>query len=213
MVNGRNAASCFFTLLAALFTAAAVCAAFFCRDQKPVLLSEQEEAVQLAQKLMDAVCEGDFSRAETMLYGTAELGADRIPEDPIGAMVWSAYLSSLDYELVGELYTTQTGIAQDVKLISMELATATEHLGSRARELLNEAVRSAEDVSELYDETNAYREELVMAILQEAARQALEEDVRYTYQVFPLQLVYSEGQWRGIADQAFLRAVSGGITG
>lgn len=209
----RSVGSCFFALLAGLFAAAVIAAAIFCRDQKPVLLSQPEAAVHRAKALMDAVCNGDFSRAETMLLGNPELGADRIPEDAVGAMIWDAYVKSLDYELAGEMYATDTGIAQDVKLISMELATATEHLSRRARELLNEEIAAAEDVSELYDENNAYREDLVMEILQEAARQALEEDVRYTYQVFPLQLVYRDHQWWGLADQAFLNAVSGGVTG
>lgn len=200
-------------IFAVFLTAAAVAAVILCRGMKPVMLSAPEEAVQHARNLMDAVCAGDFSGTEAMLYGMPDLGADRLPSDPVGVMIWNAYVSSLDYELVGEVYATGEGVAQKVKFISLELPTATEHLGSRARNLLNEAVAAAEDVSELYDENNEYREELVKEILQEATRQALEEDVRYTYQVFPLQLIYCDGQWWTVADQTFLNVVSGGIAG
>lgn len=200
-------------MIAVFLAAAAVALVILCRGMKPVLLSIPEVAVQHTKKLMDAVCAGDFSEAEDLLYGTPDLGVDRMPSHPVGAMIWDAYVGSLDYTLVGEVYATEEGVAQNVKLISLELPTAMEHLGSRARDLLNEAVAEAEDVSELYDENNEYREELVEEILQEAARQALEEDVRYTYQVFPLQLVCSDGQWWAVADQTFLNVISSGITG
>lgn len=204
---------CFFAFLAAFFTAAALGTAAFCRDNPPVLLSVPEAAALRAEELMDAVCDGDFSGAEAMLYGTPDLGADRLPSDSIGAMVWNAYLQSLDYRFVGEFYATDAGIAVDVKLISLEMESVLKNLGTRSRKLLKDAVASAENVSDLYDENNEYREDLMMEILQEAARQALEEDVRYTYRIFPLQLVYSEGQWQPVADQVFLNAVSGGMTG
>lgn len=198
--------------LAFFLTAAAITAVLTCRGMTPVLVSAPEEAAVHAQQLMDAVCTGNFQEAEAMLYGTPSLGADREPSDPIGAMIWEAYVSSLDYELVGQMYATEDGVAQDVKFISLELPTATQNLGRRARELLNEAVEAAKDVSQLYDKNNEYREDLVMDIFKKACRQALEEDVRYTYQIFPLQLVYSDGQWWGVADQTFLNAISGGIT-
>ena len=203
----------FFAFLAVTFSAAAISLALFCRNVSPVLLHKPEEAAQRAQALMETVCDGDFALAETMLYGTPDLGIDREPRDPVGSMIWNAYVASLDYRLQGELYATDTGLAQDVKLISLELDSVTKNLGSRARTLLNERIGAAEDVAELYDENNEYREDLVMEILEEAARQALEEDVRYAYQIIPLQLIYREDQWWVAADQVFLNAISGGITG
>jgi len=202
-----------FALLAVLFAFCAVALTVFFRDAKPVLCRGGEEAAEQAGILMDAVCSGDFARAEELLYGNPELGADRDPADRIGAMIWQAYINSLDYQLSGEVYTTDTGIAQDVKIISMEIPTAVEQLGSRARRLLKEKVEAAEDVTELYDENNEYREDLVADILEEAARQALEEDVRYSYLIVPLQLVYAQDRWQVVADQAFLQAISGGIAG
>lgn len=202
----------FCTLLAALFAAAVLGITWFCRDMAPVLLNAPEDSVRQAEQLMDAVCAGDFAAAESLLQGTTDLSTGREPADSVGKLVWDAYVESLDYELVGSLYATDTGLAQNVKLIHMELDAATEQLGSRARALLQEAVDSAEDVSEVYNADNSYREELVHEVLQEAARQALEEDVRYTYQVFPVRLVYEEGQWLVVTDREFWKAVSGGVS-
>lgn len=202
-----------FALLAVLFAAGAIILTIIYQNAKPMLLCGTEEAAGQVCILMDAVCSGDFARAEELLYGNPELGADRDPADRIGAMIWQAYINSLDYQLSGEVYATDTGIAQDVKIISMEIPTAVEQLGSRARRLLKEKVEAAEDVTELYDENNEYREDLVADILEEAARQALEEDVRYSYRIVPLQLVYAQDRWQVVADQAFLQAISGGIAG
>lgn len=202
----------FYALLAAVLAAAAIGISFFCRHADPVLLYQPEDAVRQVERLMDAVCDGDFEEAETLLYGRPDLGADRQLVDPVAALIWKAYVQSLDYQLQGEIYATQTGLAQNVKLISLELDTATHKLGQRARELLNQRIAGAQDVSELYDENNEYREELVREILREAARDALEEDVRYSYRILPLQLVYSEEQWWVAADQTFLNAVCGSIT-
>ena len=200
------------SLLATVFTGTALWAVIQFPGQPPVLLQPSTEAVALAEELMDAVCSGDFERAETMLYGQPELGVDRQPAEVAGTMIWNAYVNSLDYELMGELYATDRGLAQDVKIIFMVLPTVTANLSTRTRQLLNEAIAAAEDVSELYDEKNEYREDLVMDILHRAVAQALEEDVRYSYRVVQLQLVYRDGQWKAVADRAFLDAISGGIS-
>ena len=47
--------------------------------------------------------------------------------------------------------------------------------------------------------------------MEEAVRQALEEDARYTYQIVPVQLIYREGQWWISPDKALLEAISGGM--
>lgn len=208
----KRGLSAFFALLAACFAAAALSCAIFCRGRVPVLAGVPDAAAELTASLMDALCRGDFEEAQTMLYGDPDLGAGGVPGETAGAMIWDAYLQSLDYQLVGELYPTQRGLCQDVKIIHMELDSVTKNLNTRARTLLDEAVASAQTVEEVYDETNAYREDLVMDILEQAVAQALEEDARYTYRILPLQLVWEEGRWFAVADRAFLDAVSGGIT-
>lgn len=209
----RKMASWVLGVLAACLTAAVIAAAVLCPSQKPLLLDAPEEAVTCAAELMEAVCNGDFSKAETFLYGNAKLGADRQPSDSAGSLIWEAYVQSLDYQLVGELYPTESGLAQDVKIISLELDSVTKNLDVRAQQILTETIAEAEDVSQLYDENNEYREELVMGILRQAVQDALEEDTRYAYQVIPLRLVYSGEEWNVVADRNFLNAISGGIIG
>lgn len=212
MKRKKTAALCFGLLAAVCFLMAAVLAVRF-RGATPVLVSAPPEAARQVEALMEAVCGGDFSQAEALLYGTPELGLDREPEDPVGALLWQAYVDSLDYALSGSCYASENGVCQDVKIISLELPSVTEGLGERARELLNRRLEQAEDVSEIYDEDNEYRQELVQEVLLEAARQALEEDARYGYRIVTLRLVYDREQWWVAADAQLLQAVSGGIGG
>ena len=198
--------------LACVFAAAAIAAAVFCREKTPALIQPSQEAVRHAERFMEAVCNGEFDLAQTMIQGQPDLGTGKELSSAAGQRIWDAYVQSLDYELVGGLYATQTGLVQNVKIIGLELSTATEEVGQRARMLLNAAVDAAKDVTELYDAQNNYREDLVMDLLDQAVRAALEEDVRYGYQVIPLQLVYEDGSWWVAGDRNLFSAISGGLT-
>lgn len=208
----RSVISACLGLLAVLLAAAAVFLVITFRDAKPVLLYVPEEVSLRVEEMMDAICCGDFSSAAKRMYGNPDLGIDRESEDPVNRAFWNAFVSSLDYELVGEPYATQSGIAQDVKIISLELSTATEKLGARAEALLQQGLAQAENASEVYDGAN-YKESFVESVIQQAAQQALEEDVRYSYNVVTLQLVCSDGQWWIMPDKALLSAISGGTVG
>lgn len=200
-------------ILAAVIAAGAVWLTLQFRGQLPILLSAPEEAQQQAEVTVCALCSGEYADAEKRLYGMPDLGADTQPEDKVNQMIWNAYRSSLDYQMVGSVYATQQGLAQKVKIISMELPSATEKLGQRAQMLLQQRVENARDVSEIYDAGNTYRDAFVADILEDAVRQTLEEDVRYTYQIIELQLVCREGQWWVLPDKVLLNAVFGGVAG
>lgn len=199
-------------MLAVLLAAGAVWLTVTFRGELPVLLLAPETACRRVEETMDALCSGDYTAAEELLYGMPDLGVDALPEDTVNRMLWDAYRSSLDYQLTGELYTTQQGLARNVKIIHMELPAVTEKLGQRAKELLQQRVEAAQDASEVYDASHGYRENVVAEVLEEAVRQALEEDVRYTYEIVPLRLVCRDGQWWVMPDKALLNAVFGGIT-
>ena len=184
-----------------------------CRDNLPVLAAEPAEASDLVPVFMDALCDGAFSQVESLLYGQPDLGMDKAADTLVGQMLWDAYGDSLDYKLMGDLYATSTGLAQNVKVIGIETASAMKNLGQRVEILLKQGVEEAESVSEIYDEGNSYKQSFVDEIMEEATRQALEEDVQYTYQILPVQLIYREGQWWISPDQALLNVICGSITG
>ena len=208
----RSAVCACFGTLSVLLAAAALFLVISCRNAKPVLLYTPETASVCVEEMMDAICRGDFSSAAKRMYVNPDLGIDEEPEDPVNRAFWNAFVSSMDYELVGQPYATRSGIAQDVKIISLELSTATENLGQRAQTLLQQGMEQAEDASEIYDGNN-YKQSFVDDVIQQAAQQALEEDVCYSYNVVTLQLVCSNDQWQVVPDKALLSAISGGTVG
>ena len=200
-------------VLSAVIMTASVWLAIHCRNNLPVLAAEPAEASARVQVLMDALCDGAFSDVESLLYGQPDLGLDKAADGLVGRMLWDAYVDSLDYKLIGDLHATPTGLVQNVKVISIETTSATKKLGQRVEQLLQKRVAEAESVSEIYDEGNAYKQSFIDEIMEDATRQALEEDVCYTYQILPIQLIYREGQWWILPDQALANVVCGGFIG
>ena len=79
--------------------------------------------------------------------------------------------------------------------------------------LLNRRVEAAEDISEIYDEKNNYREDLILAVLQEATTIALKRDARYQETTIPIYLVFEQSQWWVQPSQELLNVLSGVGTG
>ena len=128
-----------------------------------------------------------------------------------GALLWEALEESRSYEMTSECYATDTGLAWDVKLECLDLTSVTSVLRERSQALLELRVAESEDISEVYDENNEYREEFVMDVLYDAAQQALEQDARNTTYSFTLNLVYANGEWWIMPEATLMEAVSGGI--
>lgn len=179
----------------------------------PVLFATSEDAAYTAQELMDALEKGNFSKAQTILYGTPSLGVDREPADEVGKLIWEAFRKSITYEFQGDMYATSGGLARDVSITTLDLASVTQPLKSRSEALLEKRIQSAEDMSQVYDENNEYREEFVMQVLYDAASEILKKDAGYVTREITLNIVYRQEQWWIMPDQALVQAISGGTAG
>lgn len=205
-------------LFALLFTALGLCSAAAAiyigmnfTDRNPQLLTLPTVARSQVITMMDAVCEGDYVQAGQCILGNPSLGVDREAADEVGVLIWDAFQDSLSYELVGECYTTEDGLAQNITVTSMDIESVTVQLRDRSQTLLEQRVAEAEDTSEIYDENNEYREDFVMDVLYDAAVQALDEDARSRTVELTIKLSYSDGSWWVVSDEALLNAISGGI--
>lgn len=179
----------------------------------PVLMEEPEAARKQVQSMLDAMCDQDYETVSACLYGQPDLGLDREAADPVGQMFWEAVSGSFTWESRGNFYATDSGVALDVTISAIDLNSLTENLRQRAQGLLEERVRAAEDASEIYDENNEYKTEFVMAVLQDAAEDALEQDARTISWDLTLNLVYENDRWWIMPEQPVLEALSGGILG
>ena len=201
-------------ILAVIGIAAAASAVRLALDNtnsNPMLIAPPEDAVHQVTGLMDAVCDGDFDAASTYLQGQPGLGVDREPTDEVGMLIWEALCNSMRYELVGECYATEDGLAQNVTMTYMDITSVTAVLKDRSQALLEQRVEEAENLEEVYDENLQYREDFVMDVLYDAAAAALEEDATYVTTDLTLNMTYQGEKWWIIGDRDLLDAISGGI--
>jgi len=200
-----------FGVIAVVLAATTVRVCFENRDAIPVLVSVPENASERLSQTFDSICSGDYASAEALIYGHPSLGVDREPEDEVSRLIWNAFVESLSYELVGECYATEDGLAQDVTFHSMDISSVTVNLRERSRGLLEQWVEEAEDMTLIYDENHEYREDLVMEALKQATQSALAEDAKYQTDTITVRLIFRDGQWWVLSDDAFLEAISGRI--
>lgn len=177
------------------------------------LVNLPDAAVECSEQLMQALEDGDYDAAGNLMYGQPDLGADREPENAVGSLLWSAFVDSFSYAFQGSCYATDSGIFRDASITVLDVASVTDTLTERAQALLEQRVEQAEELSQLYDEQNNFREDLVSEVLLEAAAQALAQDARtVTYDV-TLSLICRDDQWWVVPDQTLLLAISGSTTG
>lgn len=200
-----------FGLIGACAAAAGIYLAVHNMDASPVLVEQPQAAQHQVMTMLDALQAQDYDAVSATLYGTPDLGLGRDAADPVGQLLWDAFADSCGYELVGEFYATDSGVAQNVVITGMEFGSVTENLRQRSQILLEQRVEAAEDMSEIYDENNEYREEFVMDVLYDAAREALAEDARETKWELTLNLTYENGQWWIMPESTLMEAISGGI--
>lgn len=203
--------SVFFVIVGVAAAAAAVYLGLGNKDADPTLLVPPEEAQQQVVALMDAVCQGNFDEASTYLQGQPSLGVDREPTDEVGVLIWDAFCGSMNYELVGECYATEDGLAQNISFSCMDVTSVTDVLRDRSQAMLQQRVEEAEDLSEVYDDDLQYREDVVMEVLHDAAELAIQEDAETITTDLTLKLSFQNEQWWIIADRELLDAISGGI--
>ena len=180
-------------------------------DSIPILLAPVEEAEAQAKALMDAVAAGDYDTAGGLILGNPKLGVDRDPADATGMMIWEAFVESYSYEMIGDSFATDSGIAQNVKVSFLDISSVTKNLRERSQSLLEARVAEAEDVSDIYDENNEYKEDFIMAVLEDSVKDALREDAAMTGAEFAINLVYRDGNWVVVSDSALMAAISGNV--
>ena len=195
--------------IAVAVAAVAVCGRF--AKAEPMLLTPPQEARSSLVTMLDGVCEGDYAAASGCILGTPSLGVDREAADELGVLYWDAFVESASYELVGECYATENGVAQDITFNCLDLNSVTGSLRERSQALLEERIENTTDLTEIYDENNDYREDVVMEVLYEAARDALAEDAVMITVELTVNLKYQDGKWWVVADKALLDAISGGV--
>ena len=206
----RNFLAVTLMVMGLIFAAAAVSFSFIFRNQEPILLGEAGEAQESASAFMNAVCAADFTQASESIVGQPKLGVDRESNTEVGNLIWDAYWSSTEYQLIGDCYATDTGVAQKISFTYLDMTLITGKLRERSLALLEERVASAKDTSEIYDENNEYQEDVVMDVLYDATTQILQENSERVTVELVVNLRYENGQWWIVPDEALIDTIFGG---
>jgi len=186
-------------------------------EKEPVLLDQPAAAHTRVVTMMDAFCAGDYANAQRILLGNTKLGVDRPANDPVGVLIWEAFRTSMDYELMGQQYATNHGVAQDIRITTLDMTALTDYVEANAKTLLEQRVQerldAQEGLDEIYDENDEYREEFVNQILLETAQQAVKQEPVLIETELTLTLTYEDGLWWVVPNDQLLKAVSSGIVG
>ena len=180
-------------------------------NSSPKILEVPADAAEKVVGLMDAVSDGDYARASGCLLGNPSLGVDREPDSDVGKAVWNAFTDSFTYTLEGDLYATDTGLAQNVRVSFLELDSITTGLNERAQELLKQRVEEADRLQDVYDETYGYRSEVINEVLLQDVEEALQTRAQTTAVELTLNLVYQDDHWWVSPANDLLNAISGNI--
>lgn len=177
----------------------------------PVKLQEvPQEAVACAEELRQALDEGNLTAAEEKLCGQPSLGVEEALTEEAAA-VWGLFRTGISCELTSDLYVSGSALAVDAVVTVPEIASITDTLQDHALTLMNQRIASATEMSELYDEGNNFRVELIEEVMAQAVETAFKEPPEMlTYETTWL-LVFREGQWWAVPDQALMKALSGGL--
>lgn len=181
------------------------------RNSKPMLLKRSDAAQARVAGMMDAVCAADYTTVGQQMYGTPSFGPEREAAEKVSALYWTAFSESMSYELVGECYAEEDYIAQKVRITCLDFDSITENLRTRFQTLLEQRIAKAQSTSEIYDENNNYREDMVMELLYQAAQECLREDADMVTEEIVVKLTYEQGQWWIIPEKELLTAITGGI--
>lgn len=179
----------------------------------PVILQKPQQAEERAQALLDAVKDGRYEDAEGMFLETVDLGMERELDDTMSRALWQAYREHLAFTPVGELYPTKNGVARDYTVKYLDLEALLAPVDGRAKIIMEYRIENAQNVSELYDAYNEYREDLVADVLETAFNQLLDQrELPELEDKFTIELVYTDGQWKVLAQESLLRTITAGLT-
>lgn len=200
-----------FGLLGAAIAAGTVFLCLQSLNQEPVLVKAPIAATTQVESMMRAVCKNDYATVSELIYGNPDLGASLESEDPITATIWDAFIASIEYEMVGECYATSAGVSQNVHLKYLDIVAATEALQIRARNLLEQRINEAENMEDIYDENNEFRQDFLDTIVVDAVRETIAQDAQYLETDLIVKLAFSGGKWWIVADDALVNFISGGM--
>lgn len=168
-----------------------------------------QEAVAVSDAFAQALNAGDLEAAALLIYGQPDLGTGVVPENPESALIWDAFRSSISFEYSENLTVEQSTLIRRGSITVLDVSAVLAKLPELVQSLLDQRIAAAEVLSDIYDEQNEFREELVDEVLQEALRQSISQDGEPVTTEVSLKLVKRDGHWWIVPQQNLLQIFTG----
>ena len=183
---------------------------FLWNRNAPVRVRElPQQAVSVSDDFVRALNAGDLEAAARLMYGQPDLGVSGAPADRETALVWEAFRSSIVMELTGEWAVEQSALVRSGTVACLDVSSVLGSLPEQVQSLLDQKIAAAETLSEIYNEQNEFREELVDRVLAEAVQQALSQDARTVTREVTVKLVNRDGGWWVVPHPDLLQILTG----
>jgi len=179
------------------------------RNAQVQVLELPAEAAAVSEDFAQALNAGDLEAAAQQMYGQPDLGVSTVPENPETLLLWETFRRSIAVELAEEWEMEQATLVRKASITRLDISTILGKLPERVQALLDQRIASAENLADIYDERNEFREELVSEILQEALDQALAQDAQPVTSEVTFQLVNRDGRWWVVPEQNLLQILTG----
>lgn len=167
------------------------------------------EAVAVSEAFAQELNEGDLEAAAQLMYGQPDLGVGTVPENPETALLWEAFRDSIAVELKEEWTVEQGNLVRTCSITTMDVSVVVGNLQERVQSALDQRIASAQNLAEIYDEQNNYREELTEQVIQEALQQVMTQDAESMTRDVTIKLVNRDGRWWVVPHQNLLQILTG----
>ena len=167
------------------------------------------DAVAVSEAFSQALNDGDLEAAAQLMYGQPDLGVSTLPADRETVLLWEAFCDSIAFELTGSWQVEQSCLVRTGTLTNLDVSTILGKLPERVQSLLDQKIAAAEELSEIYDAENEFREDLVTEVLEEALSQALTQNAEPVTREVTIKLVNRDGRWWVVPHQNLLQILTG----
>ena len=176
----------------------------------PVRIAElPQEAVSVSEQFVQALNAGDLEAAAKWMYGQPDLGTGAVPEEPESRLLWEAFCGSLTVEPAGQWVVEQSALVRTLRITNLDISAILGKLPEFTQSLLDQRIAAAENLSDIYDEKNEFREELVNQVLEEALQQVLAQEEQTVTRDVTIKLINRDGHWWVVPHQNLMQILTG----
>lgn len=206
----RNIPALILALLALLTAVIGLSLCLSAPGKEAALLSAEGDPDAEAAAFLNTLCSGDYAAASACVLGG--LPAENAPTEEDAAKLYAAVRESWAWESAGETIVSGTNAVKNIRFSYLDVNSLTAGMNADVNTLLAQYVEAAGKASEVYNDDNSYREEVVLRAWNEALDARIAEAADHIVTVpMELELTYADSAWQVIGSDTLLRAMAGGL--